>query len=300
MIIRFATTLAIGALILPVAGYAADNMPKDKPSVTERVKENVGDAVITGKIKAAFAKDKLVKARNIKVDTDDKGVVTLSGNARSKAEMDKAVKIARDTKGVNSVRNEIQIAPARTAAAGDQQPGKERTAGKRRSDHPIDDSVITTKIKAKFVKDKQVRADNIEIKTVNGAVELFGTARTRAKAAHAVVLARQVRGVKSVKNDIQIIPVATAAAGDQKPGKERTADKRRSDQPVDDTWITTKVKAKFVEDKQVSASTIHVKTVNGVVELTGTAKTMDESSKAASLARGVEHVKSVTNNIKVN
>ena len=170
----------------------------------------------------------------------------------------------------------------------------------RSSDHPIDDSVITTKIKAKFLKDKKVRADNIEIKTVNGTVELTGTARSKAKAAHAVALARQVKGVKSVKNDIEITPPAATARSDEKPAKARTADSRRSDQPVDDTWITTKVKAKMVEDKQVSATNIHVKTVNGVVALTGTAKSMDESSKAASLARSVEGVKSVRNNIKVN
>ena len=106
---RFATTLMIGALIAPVAGYAADNMSKDKPSVTEKVKESVGDAVITTKIKAEFAKDKQVSALNVKVDTDDKGVVTLSGKAKSKAEADKAVKIARDIKGVTSVKNEIKV-----------------------------------------------------------------------------------------------------------------------------------------------------------------------------------------------
>jgi hyperosmotically inducible protein len=169
-----------------------------------------------------------------------------------------------------------------------------------RSEHPVDDSVITTKIRGKFIEDKQLRADNIEIKTENGAVELFGTARTKAKAAHAVALARQVKGVKSVKNSIQITPSYTAKADDKKADKNRSADKRGSDQPVDDTWITTKVKAQFVENKQVSATDIHVKTVNGVVELTGAAKSTDESSKAASLARGVKGVKSVTNNIKVN
>lgn len=104
---QLAATLVIGALIVPVAGYAADSLSKDKPSMTERVKESVGDAVITTKIKAEFAKDKAVSAINIKVDTDDKGVVTLTGNAKSKAEADKAGKIARDTKGVSSVKNEI-------------------------------------------------------------------------------------------------------------------------------------------------------------------------------------------------
>ena len=45
----------------------------------------------------------------IRVDTDDNGLVTLSGNAKSRAEADKAVRIARDTKGVSSVKNEIKV-----------------------------------------------------------------------------------------------------------------------------------------------------------------------------------------------
>jgi osmotically-inducible protein OsmY len=101
---RLAITLVIAVLIAPVAGHAADTK-----SATESVKTNVGDSVITTRIKAAYAKDKDVSALNIKVDTDNKGVVTLSGNAKSKAEADKAVKIARDTKGVSSVKSEIIV-----------------------------------------------------------------------------------------------------------------------------------------------------------------------------------------------
>jgi hyperosmotically inducible protein len=192
------------------------------------------------------------------------------------------------------------VPPSANETPGAQMTDNQRAKPAHRSVHPVDDSVITTKIRAKLVKDKQTRADNVEIETVNGAVDLTGTAGSKAKAARAVALARQVEGVKSVKNHIKITPPDTSAAGDKRSDKDRTAVKRRSDQPGSDTWITTKVKAKFVEDKQVTAANIHVKTLNGVVELTGTAKSMDESSKAASLARGVEHVKSVTNNIKVN
>ena len=103
---RLATTLVIAVLIAPVAGYAADTK-----SVKESVKENVRDSVITAKIKAEYAKDKEVSMLKIRVDTDDKGVVTLSGNAKSKAEADKAVKIARNTKGVTAVKNEITVQP---------------------------------------------------------------------------------------------------------------------------------------------------------------------------------------------
>lgn len=100
---KSATTLVIAALLAPMAVYAADK------SMTKNVKEAVADSVITAKIKTEFAKDKQVSALNIKVDTDDKGVVTLSGKAKSKAEADKAVKIARDTKGVTSVKNDILV-----------------------------------------------------------------------------------------------------------------------------------------------------------------------------------------------
>ena len=101
---KIATTLVIAALIAPVAGYSADTK-----SAKESIKENVGEAVITTKIKTEYAKDKEVSAMKIKVDTDDKGIVTLSGNASSRKEADKAVKIARDTKGVFSVKDEIKV-----------------------------------------------------------------------------------------------------------------------------------------------------------------------------------------------
>ena len=102
---KFATTLLIAALITPAAVFAAD----DNKSMTEKVKENVSDSVITTKIKAEMAKDKTVAAHNIKVETDNKGVVTLSGTAKTSMEADKAVSIARNTKGVVSVENNIKV-----------------------------------------------------------------------------------------------------------------------------------------------------------------------------------------------
>jgi len=75
---------------------------------TERAKDATSDSWITTKVKAEFAKEKGVSATHIKVDTDH-GVVNLSGMARSKAEADKAVALARDVKGVTSVNNNIQV-----------------------------------------------------------------------------------------------------------------------------------------------------------------------------------------------
>lgn len=68
---------------------------------------------------------------------------------------------------------------------------------------------------------------------------------------------------------------------------------------VDDASITTLVKARMAESKVVSASSISVETLNGVVMLSGFAKNSTEKSTAESIARGVNNVKSVRNEIAV-
>lgn len=68
---------------------------------------------------------------------------------------------------------------------------------------------------------------------------------------------------------------------------------------VDDTAITTSVKARFVENRQVDASSIKVETLNGTVLLSGFAKNGTERTTAESLAREVKGVKSVRNEISV-
>lgn len=68
---------------------------------------------------------------------------------------------------------------------------------------------------------------------------------------------------------------------------------------IDDTTITTAVKAKFVENKVVDAAAISVETLNGEVMLSGFAKSSTERMSAESLARGVKGVKMVKNSIVV-
>ncbi len=103
-----ATCFVIGTALAPLAAHAAD-ADKDRASPKEFVK----DSVITTKIKAAMAKDKEVSAMHIKVDTDANGVVELSGTAKSRAEADKAVTIAKGVQGVTSVNDKIQVAASK-------------------------------------------------------------------------------------------------------------------------------------------------------------------------------------------
>ncbi|MDD2919482.1 BON domain-containing protein [Rhodoferax sp.] len=68
---------------------------------------------------------------------------------------------------------------------------------------------------------------------------------------------------------------------------------------VDDAGITTLVKARMAESKLVSASSISVETLNGTVMLSGFAKSATEKSAAENIARGVNNVKLVKNEIAI-
>lgn len=68
---------------------------------------------------------------------------------------------------------------------------------------------------------------------------------------------------------------------------------------VDDTAITTVVKAKFAEDTMVAATSIRVETMKGVVQLSGFAKSNVEKMQAENIASNVKNVKSVRNDIIV-
>lgn len=95
-----AASIAIATLFAPIGAQAAD---------ADSAKTIVKDSVITTKIKAKLAEDKMSTMTQLKVETDSKGEVVLSGNLKTKAEADKAVSIARGTEGVTSVVSKITI-----------------------------------------------------------------------------------------------------------------------------------------------------------------------------------------------
>ena len=70
----------------------------------------------------------------------------------------------------------------------------------------IDDTAITTAVKAKFVEDKTVDASAIKVETLNGTVQLSGFAKSSAEKSQAETLARNTKGVRSVKNDLTVRP----------------------------------------------------------------------------------------------
>lgn len=77
-------------------------------STKEGTGEYFDDSVITAKVKAEIFKDESLKSSEINVETF-KGVVQLSGFVNSQADIDRAVEIARNVKGVTSVKNDMRV-----------------------------------------------------------------------------------------------------------------------------------------------------------------------------------------------
>ena len=172
----------------------------------------------------------------------------------------------------------------------------------------VKDSAITTKVKTELAAEKLSSLVKIGVDTTNsGVVVLTGTAASKAAVDRAVAIAKGVKGVTSVENNVTI--KVDDAEGSAKAKVEDSAhaakDKARDSAHsvktyVKDSAITTKIKAELAEEKVSSLVKIHVDTTaTGVVVLTGTAENKAAVDKAVAIAKAVKGVTSVENHITI-
>jgi len=85
-------------------------------------------------------------------------------------------------------------------------PGCAVTRGQETVGAYVDDAAITTAVKARFIDNKDVDAASIKVETLNGTVMLSGFAKSEKERSTAESIARNVNGVKIVKNEIAVRP----------------------------------------------------------------------------------------------
>lgn len=158
------------------------------------------DSWITTKVKAELAAHKSVSAIHTKVETNN-GIVTLSGMVRSAAEKELAERYARDVEGVQSVDNRLTVASE--SGTSEQTLEQQRGPGSRALDK-VDDASITARVKAALAGDRATSMLQTQVETMDGAVTLTGTADNQAEKDLAERLAKGVKGVKSVDNQIEV------------------------------------------------------------------------------------------------
>jgi len=97
-----------GAAVGEAVAEGANKAGSAAAQAADRAGELLSDAGLTAKIKSKIALDDTVKALDIDVDTVD-GVVTLSGRVGSEAEKQRALQLARETRGVRSVNDRLAV-----------------------------------------------------------------------------------------------------------------------------------------------------------------------------------------------
>ena len=146
----------------------------------------------------------------------------------------------------------------------------------------IDDSVLTAKVKTALIDDPVTKAGQINVETYRGVVQLGGFVDTAEQKQRATAVARAVTGVKEVRNDLRV-----------------SAQQATAGQAIDDTTLTASVKARLVEDSAENATKINVETQNGVVQLTGFVDSSEAKTRAGQLARNVDGVRDVRNDLEI-
>lgn len=144
-----------------------------------------------------------------------------------------------------------------------------------------DDAVINTMVASKIAADPDLRKYDIDVDTTQEVVTLRGNVENETDKAEAETLARNTRGVRSVDNQLSV--GTDADLGDGNP----------------DLWITTKVKSQLVTDDDVRTMNVDVDTDDRVVTLSGIVRSETAKQDAERIARNVEGVEDVVNQLKV-
>lgn len=165
----------LGVALLAIAGCSSTMVPETTRDM---------DSAISAKIDESLEASTTVKARQVNIQTRE-AVVYLTGVVDSEDSRREAGRIAWRTAGVDGVVNDLTVG--------------ERTVGDW-----VDDTLISSRLKAQLIADTDVRASDIDVSSSQGVVTLIGRVRTNAMKQDAERIARGINGVTDVHNELVV------------------------------------------------------------------------------------------------
>jgi osmotically-inducible protein OsmY len=223
------------------------------------------DDRIESSFKKTYVYTTYLKDDAVKAQAKD-GVVTLTGTVALESHKALAQETVASLPGVTSVDN--QLATTAEAAAENA------------------DVWMVRKIKLALVFHRNVNATNTTVEVKDGIVTLKGEASSTAQKELTTEYAKDIEGVKEVKNEMTVAAVPQPA--------ERTPG-----QKMDDASVTAQVKMALQTHRSTSALKTKVETREGEVTLTGIAKNAAEKSLVTKLVSDIQGVSSVKNQMTV-
>jgi osmotically-inducible protein OsmY len=202
---------------------------------------------------------------DIKVRSRD-GVVTLTGTVSDESHRSLAQETVAELPGVKSVNNRLEV------------------KGERLSKNS--DAWIRTKVKTTLLLHRNVSGIKTKVDVKDGIVTLKGVATSEAQKELAAEYAKDVEGVKDVKNKMTVSETTKTSDGTM-------------GEFIDDASITAQVKMALLFHRSTSAISTDVETNDGVVILSGKAQNPEEKALVTKLVTDIRGVKDVVNNMTV-
>ena len=222
------------------------------------------DNRIVSSAKQSYVFRTYLRGDDIKIESKD-GAVTLTGIVAEYFHKSLAQETVADIPGVKSVDNRLELKGAPPTANSD--------------------AWLRDKVKATLLFHRSVSAVKTEVDVKDGIVTLRGHAATQAQKELTAEYAKDIEGVKDVKNEMAVSKTSK---------KTRTAS-----QKIDDASITGQVKMALLLHRSTSALNTTVATKLGVVTVSGKARNEAEKALVSKLIDDVNGVKSVTNRMTV-
>ena len=153
----------------------------------------------------------------------------------------------------------------------------------RSSGEHIDDDSVRIRVNSALHDNADYKFDGVNVTVFKGIVQLSGFVDVSDQKAKAAEIARQVEGVKNVANSITV--------------KEQNESK--SGASVDDKSLSGRVRSALSDNPDYKFSEVNVAVFHGTVQLSGFVDTSDQKSRAADIAKQVQGVQDIENNITV-
>ncbi len=239
----------------------------------------VADEALSKEVGKRLDADPALRDSKIAVKSANRGVVLLDGNARTLSAHLRALEVARAVPGVKRVASEIE---SPDTLADDEIWRDAKSDPKTDTASAAKDAWITTAAKVRLIASSDTPARDINVDTLGGVVTLFGTVPTEAARRAAETEVRKVDAVKSVENDLQVVPQVSAAAVEHKDDRVKDA-----------------IEKHLSARGELSDANIDVEVADGVARLTGTVRGQPDRLTALTVARTTDGVRSVVGDLTV-
>ena len=249
-------TMDSAVLMMAVVALLVTSMPVYASEMDDRIESSARESYV---FKTYLSGD------DIKIQSSD-GAVTLTGIVSEEFHKSLAYETVAGLPGVKSVDNRLELKGAPPAANSD--------------------AWLSAKVKATLLFHRSVNASKTEVYVKDGIVTLAGEAENQAQKELTTEYAKDVEGVKDVKNKMTVSKTSN-----------KTVDRVIGN--IDDASITAQAKMSLLLHRSTSARNTRVVTNNGVVTLEGVAENAAEKDLVTKLVKDIDGVKSVNNQMTI-